>query len=36
MGFKFRRQVPIDLFVVDFACIDAKLIVEGWRDTQHT
>jgi len=27
-GFKFRRQVPIDRFVADFACIEAKLIVE--------
>ena len=27
-GYKFRRQVPIDRFVVDFACMDARLIVE--------
>ena len=27
-GWKFRRQVPIDSFVVDFCCIEARLIVE--------
>ena len=28
LGFKFRRQVPVGPFIADFACIDAKLIVE--------
>ena len=27
-GFKFRRQHPIDRFVVDFVCLKAKLVVE--------
>jgi very-short-patch-repair endonuclease len=27
-GWKFRRQHEIDLFIVDFACPDAALIVE--------
>ena len=27
-GWKFRRQVPIDTFIVDFCCIKAWLIVE--------
>jgi hypothetical protein len=27
-GWKLKRQVPIDRFVVDFLCTDAKLIVE--------
>jgi very-short-patch-repair endonuclease len=27
-GFKFRRQVPIDRYFVDFVCRDAKLVVE--------
>ncbi len=27
-GWKFRRQFPIDRFVVDFSCADAHLIVE--------
>ena len=27
-GAKFRRQVPIGPFVVDFACLEAKLVVE--------
>jgi very-short-patch-repair endonuclease len=28
VGFKFRRQVPIGRYIVDFVCFDAKLIVE--------
>lgn len=27
-GFKFRRQAPLDRYVVDFLCVEAKLIVE--------
>jgi very-short-patch-repair endonuclease len=27
-GLKFKRQVPIERFIVDFFCADAKLIVE--------
>ena len=27
-GWKFKRQVPIDRFIVDFCCAEAKLIVE--------
>ena len=27
-GWKFRRQFPVDRFVVDFFCADAHLIVE--------
>lgn len=27
-GFKFRRQVPMDNYIVDFVCESAKLIVE--------
>ena len=27
-GSKFRRQHPIDRFVVDFVCLKAKLVVE--------
>jgi very-short-patch-repair endonuclease len=27
-GLKFRRQVPIDRYVVDFFCADAHLIIE--------
>jgi very-short-patch-repair endonuclease len=27
-GHKFRRQVPIDRYFADFACRDAKLIIE--------
>lgn len=26
--YKFRRQVPIDRFIVDFCCYESKLIVE--------
>ncbi len=27
-GFKFRRQQPIDNYVVDFVCFDNKIVVE--------
>jgi very-short-patch-repair endonuclease len=27
-GWKFKRQVPLDRYVVDFLCTDAKLIAE--------
>ncbi|MBX8461708.1 endonuclease domain-containing protein [Enterobacter sp. RIT637] len=27
-GYKFRRQMPIGAYIVDFACFKAKLIVE--------
>jgi very-short-patch-repair endonuclease len=28
LNFKFRRQFPIDPFVVDFCCLELKLIIE--------
>ena len=34
-GLKFRRQYPIDPFIVDFVCISKKLVVEidgGYHD----
>ena len=27
-GFKFRRQHPIDRYFADFACLEARLVVE--------
>jgi very-short-patch-repair endonuclease len=27
-GFKFRRQVPVGSFIIDFLCVEAGLIVE--------
>jgi very-short-patch-repair endonuclease len=27
-GFRFRRQMPLGQYIVDFACIEAKLVVE--------
>lgn len=27
-GYKFRRQMPISAYIVDFACFKAKLIIE--------
>ena len=27
-GYKFRRQVPRGPFIVDFACLDSRLVVE--------
>jgi very-short-patch-repair endonuclease len=28
-GFKFRRQVVIEPYIVDFACFEARLIIEA-------
>lgn len=28
LGFKFRRQHPIDRYIVDFVCIEKKVIIE--------
>lgn len=28
MGYKFRRQVPLGPYIVDFACIERKIIIE--------
>ena len=28
VGFKFRRQHPIDRFIIDFYCAEAKLLIE--------
>ncbi|WP_428030616.1 endonuclease domain-containing protein [Ancylobacter sp.] len=27
-GWKFRRQAPVDRYIVDFLCVDARLVVE--------
>jgi very-short-patch-repair endonuclease len=27
-GFKFRRQVPLGVYIVDFLCYEAKVIIE--------
>ena len=27
-GFRFRRQVPIGNYIADFACVDAKVVIE--------
>jgi len=36
-GMRFRRQVPVAGFIVDFACLEAKVIVEldGAQHTQN-
>lgn len=34
-GFKFRRQVPIGPFIVDFLCIKAMLIIEIDGDSHN-
>jgi len=37
-GHKFRRQVVIEPYIVDFACLDARLIIEadgGQHDEQR-
>ena len=28
LGFRFRRQFPIGPYIVDFACLEAKLVIE--------
>jgi very-short-patch-repair endonuclease len=28
LGFKFKRQVPIGAYIVDFACLEKRLIIE--------
>ena len=33
-GFRFRRQLVIEPYIVDFACIEAKLVVEA-DGSQH-
>ena len=27
-GYKFRRQYPIQTYIVDFVCLDARLVIE--------
>ena len=27
-GFKFKRQVPLDGYILDYVCFDARLIIE--------
>jgi very-short-patch-repair endonuclease len=36
IGFKFRQQVPIGHFIVDFACLSQRLIVELDGGTHST
>ena len=38
LGFKFRRQHPVPSYVVDFACIEKKLVVglDGGQHAVHT
>ena len=28
LGFKFKRQVPLGTYIVDFVCLDKRLIIE--------
>ena len=35
-GFKFRRQVPIDRLIVDFACLSRRLVIEVDGSTHGT
>lgn len=36
-GYKFRRQFPIDPYIVDFICVDKKLVIEidGGQHTEE-
>lgn len=35
LNFKFRRQHPVGKYILDFACIDAKLIIEVDGSQHH-
>ena len=37
-GYRFRRQAPLGRYIVDFVCMDAKVIVEldGGQHAEHT
>lgn len=35
-GFKFRRQVPVGPFIVDFLCVEQKLVIEVDGATHYT
>jgi very-short-patch-repair endonuclease len=35
-GYKFRRQHPIDMFIIDFYCAEAKLLIEIDGDSHFT
>jgi very-short-patch-repair endonuclease len=35
-GFRFRRQVPLQKYIVDFACFEARLVVEVDGATHST
>ena len=35
-GWKFRQQVPIDRYIVDFCCLSRRLIIEVDGDTHST
>lgn len=38
LGYRFRRQHPIDDFIVDFLCLPLKLVIEvdgGYHNTDH-
>jgi very-short-patch-repair endonuclease len=36
-GYKFRRQHPVDHFIVDFVCLEKRLIIEldGGHHAEH-
>lgn len=34
-GLKFRRQVPIDPYIVDFLCIERRVIIEVDGDSHY-
>lgn len=35
-GYKFKRQHPIENFIVDFACLEKKLVIEADADYHNT
>jgi very-short-patch-repair endonuclease len=35
LGYKFKPQVPIKNFIVDFVCLEKHLIIEPENDQHH-
>jgi very-short-patch-repair endonuclease len=36
LGWKFRRQVPVGPYIIDFACVEARLAIEVDGATHRT
>jgi very-short-patch-repair endonuclease len=36
LGYKFKRRVPIECFIVDFVCYEKRLVIEQAYDTPRS